>query len=177
MAELLKDVDLLKAVLLDKDTFTFAVLHNCVLLYDKLNVNEIHAKALHGDTYAIERLKRVETFDDARQTICNAFLKKHKNECFDSMLNCEMVEEFDLGSKTLLVCSKRRSATKTYVVQQKKVETYKAFFTVFHFEKIIKEMFLVHLKQEEQKKSILSHLTYTSWLNFTEQVKILLDQF
>lgn len=169
------NANLLRACLLDKDTFTFAVLHNCVSLYNKNNINEVHQNVLGGDPYAIELMKRVEKFNDARAAICDAFLSLNKNECLETLQASEMIEEHDMKSKTLLVCSKRRSTSKTFIIDRRKLDPYKAFFYVFHFDKIIKEKFLGQLKKQKEKLAILSSMTFNMWLLFTKYVVLLLD--
>ena len=121
-------------------------------------------------------MKRVEKFNDARTAICEAYLSSNKNECLETLQTSEMIEEHDMKSKTLLVCSKRRSTSKTFIIDRRKLDPYKAFFYVFHFDKIIKEKFLGQLKKQKEKLAILSSMTFNMWLLFTKNVVLLLDQ-
>lgn len=169
-------IELLQSYLLNKDCFTFAVLQNCVLLYDKSNASKLHKRALSGDADAVQILQNMTHFDNARSTIIEKFLEQEGNECLETLCASELVEEYCLGDKYLLVCGKKRGNTKCFLIQREKKEIYNAFFYVNHFDKIIKEQYLGYLKRQDMKLAILTSLTYDMWNLFTEKVVLLIDR-
>ena len=170
------DIELVKSLLLDQYSFTFTVIHNCVSLYDKSNASKIHRKALGGEDKAIEILNKIEAFNTMRLNVLRAYLKKYKNNCLETLLTYDLVEEYDIKDKSYLVCSKKRGTTKAFVIPKETIIKYKAFFYLQNFEKIIKETYLGYIKKQDKKIAILSILTFTMWETFSKHVITLLDQ-
>ena len=170
------DAEVLRAMLLDQETFSFAVVHYCVLLYDKSNANSIHKRALGGDDAAVNVMRRVERFNDSRFRLVEQMrtLPVLENS-FETLVTCDQVEEYDMGSKVLLVCSKRRGATRCFVLSKDILPLYNAIFYVHHFDNIIKESFLGFIKKDSKKTAILGHMCWSMWCLFTEKVSVLLD--
>lgn len=164
-------------MLLDQETFTFAVIHYCVLLYDKGNAVSIHKKALSGNADSIKVMQMVERFNDCRFRLVESL----RNVCcvkdsFETLISCDQVEEYDLcENKVLLVCSKRRVGTRSFVVSVDIGKLYNAIFCVQNFDRIIKECFLGFIKKDEKNVSILGHMCWHMWCIFTEKVSVLLD--
>ena len=113
------DIELTKSLLLDQYTFTFTVIHNCVSLYDKSNASKIHKKALGGDDKAIEILNKIEAFNTIRLNVLRAYLKKYKNNCLETLLTYDLVEEYDIKDKSYLVCSKKEALQKPLFYRKK----------------------------------------------------------
>ena len=108
------DSELLRAMLLDQETFTYAVIHYCVLLFDKGNALSIHKKALGGDSNSIKIMQNVERFNDSRFRLVQSVSNLSCLECsFETLTTCDQVEEYELDCKVLLVCSKRRVGMQT----------------------------------------------------------------
>ena len=168
-------INLVRSYLLNKDCFTFAVLQNLVALYDKANATKLHKKALAGDEYASEILKNMGNFDQARMTILQHFLQVESNDCLEALCTAELIEEYDLKGKCLLVCSKKRGNTRCFIIHNNKKELYRAFFYLHHFPKIIREQYLGYLKRPKMKVAILTSLTYDMWYLFAEKVVLLSD--
>ncbi len=169
------DAELLRAMLLDKDTFDLSLVHYCVLLFDKANAAAIHEKALSGDSNAVVVMQRVEKFNDARFRLVQA-LKKRLSLSFETLVRCDHVEQYTLGNnKILLVCSRRRGNTRCFIVTDRMAELYNAVFVVQNFHRIIKELFLCRIKQQTKKVSILAELCWSSWNIFLDKVTVLLD--
>ena len=169
------DAELLRAMLLDKETFDLSLVHNCVLLFDKANAAAIHEKALGGDSNAVVVMQRVEKFNDARFRLVQA-LKNRLSLSFETLVRCDHVEQYTLGNgKILLVCSRRRGNTRSFIVTDRTAELYNAVFIVHNFHRIIKELFLCRIKQQTKKVSILADLCWSSWNIFLEKVTVLLD--
>lgn len=158
-----------------KNTFVFAVIQNCVLLYDKSNASKLNKQALMNDEKSITILQQLDKFDNARSTIVQTFFQKFKTDCLETLMTCELVEEYDLKSKCLLVCSKKRGTTKSFIIPYEKKRIYNAFFYLQNFNKIIKEAYLGYLKKEDLKIAILTNVTFDMWQLFREKVVILTD--
>ena len=170
------ETELLRAMLLDQETFNFAVIHYCVLLFDKTNASEIHKKALAGDDNATEVLQRIEKFNNARARL----VEMMKNESlfstiYETLTRSDQVEEFELEQKRLLMLSKRRGGTRSFIVSAEASKVFNALFYVHHCDKIIKESFLCMIKKDSKKLAILGTLCWTMWCKFSEKVSILLD--
>jgi len=171
----MNDFEMIKSVLLDKETFSFSVIQNCVLLYDKTNSQKIHARALNGEENATKIMTNLQKFTDAKNTIAQTFYEKYKNDCLDSLKTCELIEEYEMGDTYVLICSKKRGNTKCFVIDQKMIEVYRSYFYIHNFDKIIKEEFLGCLKKQTIELPILTSLTHSMWSLFCEKVVLLLD--
>jgi len=170
------DTEVFRAMLLDQETFSFAVIHYSVLLYEKNNASEIHKRALAGDDDAITVMQKVERFNDCRFRLVQAL---RGLSCvrfsFETLISCDQVEEYDMGEKVLLVCSKRRGSSRCFILSRDILPLYNAIFYVQHFDKIMKEAFLGLIKKDSKKKAILGELCWNMWCLFTEKVALLLD--
>ena len=78
----------------------------------------MHKRALGGDDAAVNVMRRVERFNDSRFRLVEQMrtLPVLENS-FETLVTCDQVEEYDMGSKVLLVCSKRRGATRCFVLR------------------------------------------------------------
>lgn len=171
------DAELLRAMMLDQETFTFAVIHYCVLLYDKSNAISIHKKALSGDEKAILLMQKVERFNDARFRLVQNLKNLDSVKCgFETLISCDQVEEYELSNnKVLLICSKRREGTRCLIVTSDIGKLYNAIFFVQNFDRIIKESFLGFIKKDKKNTAILGPMCWSMWELFSRKVSILLD--
>ncbi len=147
-----------------------------MLLFDKGNALSIHKKALGGDGNSIKIMQNVERFNDSRFRLVQSVSNLSCLECsFETLTTCDQVEEYELDCKVLLVCSKRRGGSRSFIVSKDIAVLFNALFYVQNFDKIIKESFLGLIKKDSKKLSILGHMCWSMWCLFTQKVSVLLD--
>ena len=159
----------LKALLLDKKTFGYAVAGFCLEVFGQ-NSNDLNVQ------------QSMFTFETAIKRINEKLIQENAQIPFNTLETAIGVKQIDLyNQRMILVCTGPKGET-TLVVPKEKAKYYRAAYNVIHSKELIKKAFFEEKQKFGQQnialenKCIWAFFTEKYWISFCKDVAKLLDQ-
>tara|TARA_B100000925_G_C21991358_1_gene466991 strand:+ start:670 stop:1194 length:525 start_codon:yes stop_codon:yes gene_type:complete len=159
----------LKALLLDKQTFGYAVAGFCLEVFgqksENLNLNQ-----------------GMLTFETSIKRITEKLVQENNTIPFNTLVSAIGVKQIDLNDQRFLLVFMSSKGEKSLIVSKEKAKYYRAAYNVIHSKELIKEAFFEERQKFGQQKIALENnciwafFTERYWISFCKDVATLLDQ-
>jgi hypothetical protein len=159
----------LKALLLDKQTFGYAVAG-------------FSLEVLGQKTEDLTVQQSMLTFETAIKRISERLVQDNEKIPFNTLVSAIGVKQIDLGNQRLILVFTSPKEEQTVVLTKERAKYYRAAYNVLHAKELLQEAFFTEKQKFGQENIALENsciwafFTERYWISFCKDVATLLDQ-